>query len=327
VKRRDFIAALGAAPIAWPCAARAEKSTLPVIGFLCGASAAQWMPLVVAFRRGLDEAGYAEGTNVAIDYRWADGDAGSLPALAADLVRREVAIIVASGGPRPVLSAKAATATIPIVFTLGADPVTNGLVASLGRPGGNITGVTFITGQLHAKRLELLRELVPNASVIAALVNPENPQSEFSVTVFRDAARLLKQQTHVLNARSAREIDSAFATLANLHAGALFVASDGLFFDRREQVVGLAARYRVPASFDLREFVIAGGLMSYGASLEEVYRQAGIYTGRILGGAKPADLPVLQPTKFELSINARTAKALRLAIPQSLLLRADEVIE
>jgi len=307
--------------------ARAQQSASRVIGFLCIASAGQWAPLVAAFRQGLAETGYVEGKNVGIDFRWAEGHADRLPALAADLVRRRVAVVVATGGPNPALAAKAATSTVPIVFTLGADPVNLGLVANIGRPGGNITGVTFITGPLHAKRLQLLHEVVPKAGVIALLVNPDNPLAGSNARAMQDAARSLGRQTRILKARTVQEIDAAFVTLAQLRAGALLVASDGLFFDQRAQVVALATRHGVPASYELREFVAAGGLMSYGASLSEVYRQTGIYTGKILNGARPADLPVLQPTTLEFVVNLKTANALGLTIPPSVLARVDEVIQ
>jgi putative ABC transport system substrate-binding protein len=325
--RRTFIGCATGCLVAVTLDARAQPSPSPVIGFLSIGSPARWGSLVAAFRGGLNEAGYLEGRNVRMEFRWADGQDDRLPALAADLLRRHVSVLVATGGPRPVLAAKAATSTTPIVFTLGADPIELGVVATLGRPGGNITGVTFITGQLNAKRVELLHELVPKASVIALLVNSDNPNAENVTKEVQDAARSLGRQVHVLRARTEQDIDAAFVTLVRLQAGALFVGSDGFFYNRREQLVALAARHVVPASFELREFVTAGGLMSYGASLAEVYRQAGIYTGKILTGAKPADLPVLQPTKVELVINLKTAKALGLTIPQSLLLRADEVIE
>jgi putative tryptophan/tyrosine transport system substrate-binding protein len=327
IDRRTFIGMAAGGLLAVPLGARAQNSSIPIIGFLSGQSPGPWAPYVAAFRTGLNEAGYVEGKNVAIEFRWAEGQYDRLPALAADLVRRDVAVLVAAGGAAAALAAQKATATIPVVFTLGADPVKYGLVANLGRPGANITGATFLTDQLHAKRLELLHELVPKANVIAVLVNPENPNAESARMQVQEAARMLGQQVHVLRARTEREIDAAFAAISQFRAGALFVASDGFFLNRREQFGALAAHHAVPSSFELREFVTAGGLMSYGASLAEVYRQAGIYTGKILNGAKPADLPVLQPTKVELVINLKTAKALGLTVPQSILLRADVVIQ
>ena len=327
MKRRTFVALIGSAAIVRPLDVRAQPKASRVIGFLSLASSEPWAPFVAAFRQGLNETGYVEGKNVEIQFRSADFVDDRLAALATDLVRRNVAVLVVTGGPGPALAAKAATATTPIVFTLGTDPVRLGLVANLGRPGGNATGVTFITTPLHAKRLELLHELVPKASVVALLVNPDNPLVESNVKAVQGAARALGQQVQILKAHAAQEIDAAFAAAAQMHAGAFFVASDAFFFDRREQFAALAARHAIPASFDVREFATAGGLMSYGPSLSEVYRQAGVYVGRILNGAKPADLPVLQPTKVELVINLKTAKALGLTIPQSLLLRADEVIQ
>ena len=304
--------------------AEGQQAGSPVIGYLGLASAG---PVVAAFRQGLSEAGYTEGKNVRFEFRWAEGHVDRLPDMAADLVRRRVAVLVATGGPPTALAAKAATATVPIVFTLGSDPVRLGLVASLGRPGGNITGITFISGPLQTKRLQLLHELVPNASVIALLMNPDNLAGESNVRAVQDAARSLGLQPRVLKARTVEEVDAAFAALVPQRADALFVATDGFFFDRRAQFVALATRHAVPTSFDLREFVEAGGLMSYGASIADAFRQAGIYTGKVLDGVKPADLPVLQPTKFELVINRKTAKALGLTIPQTLLLQADKVIE
>ena len=321
--RRTFIGTLTGSLLVAPHAARAQKSAVPMIGFLCLGSPAQWAAFVAAFRTGLKETGYVEGQNVAIEYRWAEGQVDRLPALAADLVRRNAAVLVATGGSSVALAAQKATATIPVVFTLGGDPVKYGLVATLARPGANITGVTFLTTQLHAKRVELLHELVPKANVIAVLVNPENANAESAVMQAQEAARLLGQQVHVLQARTEREIDAAFAAVSQFRAGALFVASDGFFLYRREQFGAWAAHHAVPSSFELREFVAAGGLMSYGASLGEVYRQAGIYTGKILNGARAADLPILQPTKVELVINTRTAKALGLTIPQSLRVQAE----
>jgi putative tryptophan/tyrosine transport system substrate-binding protein len=310
-----------------PFSVGAEKSATPVIGFLSSASPAQWTRNVVAFRQGLNEAGYDEGKNVAIEFRWAEGHYDQLPKLAADLVRRQVAVVVASGGNASALAAKAATSTIPIVCTGMVDPVGMGLVASLGRPGGNVTGVSLFAVELDAKRMELLHELVPKATVIALLVNPDNPYTESRVRQAQEDARSFGQELHVLRARTEQDIDAAFATLVQLRAGALVVGTDPFFNVRRDQIVGLAARHAVATVFNLREFVTAGGLMSYGPYLFEAYRQAGIYTGKILNGAKPADLAVLQPTKVELVINLKTAKALGITIPQPLLLRADEVIQ
>jgi len=325
--RRTFIGSIAGGLLAVPLAARAQQPAMPVIGFLSGQSPGPWAPYVAAFRSGLNETGYIEGKNVAIEFRWAEGQYGRLPALAADLVRRQVAILVAVGGGAR--EAKAATATIPIVFTTGNDPVVDGLVASLAHPGGNATGVTFVPAELAAKRLELLHQLVPKAVMIAMVVNPANTYAELRVRKVQEAARSLGLQLHVLSARSrtAQEIDAAFATLVKLQAGALLVDSDPFFNARRDQFVALTAHHAVPAIFDTRETVVAGGLMSYAGSIPEVYRQAGIYTGRILNGAKPTDLPILQPTKVELVINMKTAKTLGLTVPESLLLRADEVIE
>jgi putative ABC transport system substrate-binding protein len=297
-----------------------------VIGFLSSASPAQWTSFVAAFRQGLNDAGYIEGKNLGIEFRWAEGHYDRLPALAADLVRRQVSVLVTSGSTGA-LAAKAATSAIPIVYTGVADPVGMGLVASLGRPGGNITGISLLGVELEAKRMELLYELVPKATAIALLVNPDDPFAESKVKQAQVAARSLGQQLHVLRARTEQGIDAAFATLVHLRAGALVVGTDVFFGNRREQLVGLAARYAMPTVFHLREFATAGGLMSYGPSLFETYRQAGIYTGKILNGAKPADLPVLRPTKIDLVINLKTAKSLGLTVPQSLLLRADEVIQ
>ena len=326
MKRRDFIAVLGGT-VGWSLVARAQKSAMPVIGFLSSASPAQWTSFVAAFRQGLNDTGYIEGKNVGIEFRWAEGHYDRLPALAADLVRRQVAVVVASGGTGAALAAKAATSAIPIVYTGMADPVGMGLVASLGRPGGNVTGISLLGVELDVKRMELLHELVPKATAIALLVNPDDPFAESKVRQAQVEARSFGQQLHVLRARTEQDIDAAFATLVHLRAGALVVGTDPFFGNRREQLVGLSARYAMPTVFHLREFVTAGGLMSYGPSLFETYRQAGIYAGKIVNGAKPADLPVLQPTKFELVINLKTARALGLTIPQSLLLRADEVIQ
>jgi len=325
--RRRFIGSVAGGLLAVPLAAGAQKPAMPVIGFLCSASPAQWASYVAAFRKGLNETGYVEGKNFAIEFRWAEGDNDRLPALAADLVRRQVAVLVATGGSPPVLAAKAATSTIPIVFTAGGDPVEFGLVASLSHPGGNVTGVSIVSVDLVAKRLGLLHELVPKATVIAFIVNSNIVDTASETRKAQEAARSLGQQLHVLRASSEQEIDAAFASLGQLRARALLVGTNAFFNARRDQFVALAVRYAIPAMLEGRESVVAGGLMSYGASFPEVYRQAGVYTGKILNGAKPADLPVLQPTKFELVINMKTAKALGLTISQSLLLRADEVIE
>jgi putative ABC transport system substrate-binding protein len=323
--RRTFIGSVAGGLLAVPFGVRAQKSPIPVIGFLSGQSPGPWAPYVAAFRNGLNETGYAEGKNVAIEFRWAEGRSDRLPVLAADLVRHQVAVVVAAGGGAR--EAKAATATIPIVFTTGNDPVEAGLVTSLAHPGGNATGVSFVPAELAAKRLELLHQLVPKATEIAMVLNPVQTTAESRVRKVQDAAPSFGLRLHVLRARTEQEIDAAFATLVKLRAGALIVDSDPFFNARRDQFVALAARYAVPVIYDVRETVVAGGLMSYAGSIPEVYRQAGIYTGKILNGAKPADLPILQPTKVELVINLKTAKALGLTIPQSLLLRADEVIQ
>jgi putative ABC transport system substrate-binding protein len=327
MNRRTFIGRVAGGLLVVPLAAPAQKPALSVIGFLSSGSPTQWTHYVAGFRQGLRETGYVEGKNAAIEFRWAEGHYDRLPRLATELVSRHVAVLVATGGAASVLAAKAATSTIPIVFTGTSDPVRLGLVASLGRPGGNITGVSIFAVELIAKRVELLHQLVPKATVIAVLVNPDNAEVESDARRAQEATRSLGQKLHVLRARTEQDIDAAFATLVQLQANALVVAPDPIFNLRREQLVGLVARYAVPTIFDLRDFVTAGGLMSYGPSLSEAYRQAGIYTGKILDGAKPDDLPVLQPTQVELVINLRTAKSLGLTIPQSLLMRADEVIQ
>jgi ABC-type uncharacterized transport system substrate-binding protein len=310
---------------AWPSLSRAQRKAMPVIGVLTATSPSPFAPLMRAFHQGLSEAGYVEGQNVAIEYRWAEGHYDRLPALAADLVARKVDLIVASNPP-PALAAKNATSTIPIVFRGGADPVADGLVASLARPGGNLTGVS-IADDLTAKRLELLSELVPGVRVIALLVNPNTPSAERVIRDVQEAARTKGLQLHVLNASSESEIDTAFASLIQLHAGALVVASDPFLSSRREQLVALASRHAVPSSYAWREFTESRGLISYGPSLTSAYRLVGVYAGKVLKGAKPADLPVQQATTFELVINLKTAKALGLTVPQSILTRADEVIQ
>jgi putative tryptophan/tyrosine transport system substrate-binding protein len=326
IERRKFLATLGGAAVAWPLAARAQQRAMPVIGFLSTRSPADSADLVAAFRRGLAASGYVEGQNFAVEYRWADGLSDRLPALAADLVSRKVAVIATVGGPTSGLAAKAATSTIPIVF-IGNDPVRIGLVASLNRPGGNATGVNVFLQEMEGKRLGLLREIVPTASLIAVLLNPQGVDVDIQKRDIDEAARAVGQPIHVLNASNERDIHDAFEALARLKAGGLLVAANPFFNSRREQIVTLSVHYRIPAIYEVREFAVAGGLMSYGTSLPDAYRQVGIYAARILNGEKPADLPVMQATKFEFVINLKTAKTLGLEVPPALSARADEVIE
>ena len=310
IGRREFITLLGGVAAALPLPARAQQPAMPVIGFLHTASAGPFAHLVAGFRKGLNEAGYVEGQNVAVEYRWAEGQYDRLPALAADLVKRQMTVITATGGSPSALAAKEATATIPIVFTSGDDPVSLGLVPSLNRPGGNVTGVHLLTGGLDPKKLGLLRELVPPASLIAVLVNPNVPDMPARSIRLQEAARTVGQQIQILNAGSEGDIGAVFATIAQLQAGALLVGADPFFNSRRDQIVALAARHAIPAIYEEREFAVAGGLASYGTSLTDAYREVGMYTGRILKGAKPADLPVLQPTHSSWSSTSRPLRRL-----------------
>jgi putative tryptophan/tyrosine transport system substrate-binding protein len=325
MRRREFITLIGGAA-AWPLSARAQQPAMPVIGVLNATSPSPFAPLMDAFRQGLSEVGYVEGQNLAIEYRWAEGHYDRLPALAADLVGRKVDLIMASTPPSA-LTAKSATSTIPIIFRSGADPVADGLVASLARPGGNLTGVSFAADELTAKRLELLSELIPRAGVIALLMNPNNATAERVIRDVQEAARTKGLQLHVLKASSESEIDSAFASLVQLHVDALVVGADPFLSSRRDKLVALASGRAVPSVYAWREFAASGGLISYGPSLTFAYRLVGAYAGKVLKGAQPADLPVQQSKTFELVINLTTAKALGLIIPPSLLARADEVIE
>ena len=329
MKRREFNTLISGAAVAWPLAARAQQRAMPVVGFLNATSPDGFTERLTAFRQGLKDTGYVEGENVAIEYRWAEGQMERLPALAAELVRRPVAVIAAPGNTSVVLAAKAATTTIPIVFAVAEDPVRLGIVTSLARPGGNLTGVNFFNAELVAKRMELLRELVPGAVRVALLVNPATDVAN-AESVVRDvdaAARAKGAQIQVFNASTSREIDAAFAALVRERLDALFVSGDGFFNSRRVQLVHLATRYAVPTTYAARDYPAVGGLMSYGTSITDTYRQTGVYAGRILKGAKPADLPVTQATKFELVINHQTARTLGLAVPPTLLSLADEVIE
>jgi len=325
-KRREFITLVGGA-VAWPIAARAQQSVMPVIGFLSANRSDAFPNYIAAFHEGLAEGGFVEGKNVAIEFRFAEQRLERVPALAMDLVRRKVAVILTTGGDVPAMVAKGVTSTIPVVFLTGFDPVKSGLVASLNRPGGNLTGATVIAGQLVAKRLELLRELVPAARIVGVLANPNNPNADGDMAEAQTAGRALGQEIHVLLAEREQEVDAAFTTLALLKADALVLDADPLFANLRGKIIALVERRALPTVYYSREYADAGGLISYGASFTGLYRQGGIYVGRILKGAKPAELPVVQPTKFDLIINRKTAKALGLEVPPSLLALADEVIE
>jgi putative ABC transport system substrate-binding protein len=329
MQRRHFIALIGGAAAAWLSAARAQQPAVPVIGFLSGQSPDTSTRLVAAFRQGLNETGFVEGQNATVEYRWAMGHSDQLGALATDLVNRHVAVIAATagGGTAASLAAKAATSTIPIVFTSGVDPVKIGLVDSLNHPGGNLTGIAFLSLALEPKRLGFLHELVPRVADIAIMLNPTFPDSEGQLREVQDAARMIGLHVAIVHASDSREIEATFANLNQMSPGALLVGTDPYYINRREQIVSLAARHRIPAMYDSREFTEVGGLISYGASFADAVRQVGNYTGRILKGEKATDLPVLQPTKIELIVNLKTAKAQGISLPQSLLVAADEVIE
>jgi len=325
IRRRTFITLLGGAT-AWPLTAHAQQRPMPVVGFLHSGTQDTWAPAVDAFRRGLSENGYAEGRDVAVEYRWAEGHYDNLPAMAADLVRRNVTVIAALGPPAA-LAAKTATSTTPIVFVSGSDPVRAGLVASINKPGSNVTGVYVFLVGLEGKRLSLLRDLIPQATLIGVLINPHGPDAEAQLRALQGAARSVGQEILVVEADSDERVDAAFASLKERRAGALVEIADVFFTARRERIVALAARYAIPTIYELRDFVVAGGLMSYGTSLIDGYYRGGLYVGRILGGAKASDLPVVQSAKFEFVINLKTAKTLGLTIPPGVLAIADEVIE
>ncbi|MGB7695381.1 MAG: ABC transporter substrate-binding protein [Pseudolabrys sp.] len=327
MRRREFLGVLGSAAAAWPLAARAQQPAMPVIGFLHTASAVQVTPQLEGFRRGLAESGYVVAQDVAIEYRWADGHFDRLPALAAELVQRRVTVLISGGGPKTALAVKATTSEIPILFVMTDDPVKHGVVASLNRPGGNITGATFFSTALVAKRLELLRELVPAADGIVFLTDPNDIESELEARDVQSAAQAMRQQITILKAANVSDLDAVFAGLVQPRTKAILVGSNVFFVAVRDQLAVLAARYAVPIVYPGRLFVASGGLASYGTSLPEAYRQIGLYAGRILKGEKPANLPVVQPTKFETIVNLKTAKALGLVVPYNLLARADEVIE
>ena len=327
MRRREFLTLLGGAAVAWPFAARAQQSARPVIGFLSSLSPESTVHLVAAFQRGLGETGYVDGQNVAIEYRWALGRYNRLPEMAAEFARRPVAVLITTGGEPAALAAKAATSTIPIVFMVGGDPVKLNLVASYNRPSGNATGFNLLTETMEPKRLGIVRELLPQAPTIAVLVNPTFPPAEMQSREIEEAARTIGMHTQVFHASTVSEIETAFPIIAQQQMSALIVATDPFFVSRRDDLIALAARHKLPTIYGFRDVAVAGGLMSYGIDLADVYRQQGLYAGRILKGTKAADLPVQQPTKFELVINLKTAKALGLTVPSSLLAVADEVIE
>jgi ABC-type uncharacterized transport system substrate-binding protein len=327
MRRREFIRLLGGAAAAWPLAARGQQPAMPVIGFMSGRSPEDSKHLVAAFRQGLSEAGFVEGQNIVIEYRWGLGQYDRMPALAADLVNRRVAVLVGVGGDISAVAAKQATSTIPIVFGTGSDPIKAGMVESLSRPGGNATGYSLLTNQMEPKRLSMLHDLMPGAAVIGVLLNPNFPPAARQLQDLEEAARTIGQQLFVSKASNDGELSAAFTSLVQQRVGALLVAADPYFDTRRDQIIAFAKQNRLPAIYQLREYAVAGGLISYGPSITDMYRQAGIYTGRILKGARPADLPVVQPTKFDFVINLKTAKALGLTVPPGLLNAADEVIE
>jgi putative ABC transport system substrate-binding protein len=326
VRRREFITLLGGTAAVLPLAAHAQQAAMPVVGFLHYASPTTLEHLAAAVRQGLKEAGYVEGRNVVIEYRWAEGHYDRLPALAAELVRHQVNVITA-GGAVAAQAAKKATTIIPVVFTSGADPVASGLVTSLSRPGGNLTGVSLLAAEMATKRLELIRDLLPHARAVAMIINPTFPGSESEIAEVEAAGRIIGIQTHGARANSPRDIDAALASFSQLHVDAFMVGADGFFITRRDQLAALAARYAIPGIYPFPDFPAAGGLLSYGVSLTDAYRQAGVLTGRVLKGAKPTELPVMQPTKFDFVLNLKTAKALGLTVPPTLLARANEVIE
>jgi putative tryptophan/tyrosine transport system substrate-binding protein len=326
MRRRDFVSLLGGAAVTWPLAARAQQPTMPVIGFLHSASPEGWEPMVAAFRAGLNETGFVEGQNVAIEFRWAAGQYDRLPALAAELVHRQVAVI-ATGGTISALAARTASTTIPIVFTMGGDPVELGLVASLNRPGGNATGVSYLLNMMVTKQFELLHELIPKAAAIAFLVNPTNANAESDTRAMQAAAEALRRQLVILKAATEHGLETTFAPLSSPRVGALVVSADAFFLSQRDRLIAITARHSLPAVYPVREYSVAGGLMSYGGSPSTAFRQAANYIGKILKGAKPADLPVIQPTKFEFVINLQTARTLGIEVPPGLLAIANAVIE